>query len=407
MGSRRRRKALYAASLPLVLVLGALAGTRLLPSDAREAPAPVATLVSAKQCRWESATLPTELGSKLPPGRLKLAQGLATLVFESGARVTLEGPAELEIVSAKSCILHRGGVVAQVPPAARGFMVRSASAVLIDHGTEFGVTTDERGATHVAVQSGLVEVRHPRSGENLRLETGEGAVLDGERVVSRGPSASAPERRAQAAPLPRPRKRDLSLSSLSGRGRTAYAQGRPPEAPHMADPGLMLVKNATKKDWNRKAYFTIDLSALRGARVAEAALTLTLAATGLGHAAFVPDATFAVFGITDERIDAWDAADLEWSRAPANVDAPDAVDAAKTTRVGSFMLPQGVVEGTFTVEGEPLVALLNADTNGLVTFVVVRETPELREGGLVHGIAGNEYAGGSPPTLRLTWERAR
>src|SRR6185295_17502394 len=60
----------------------------------------VATLVDAKGARWDSGTLPTEVGAALSQGRLRLAAGLAVLEFRKGARLTLEGPADLELVSA-------------------------------------------------------------------------------------------------------------------------------------------------------------------------------------------------------------------------------------------------------------------------------------------------------------------
>jgi hypothetical protein len=37
----------------------------------------------------------------------------------------------------------------------------------------------------------------------------------------------------------------------------------------------------------------------------------------------------------------------------------------------------------------------------VVTFLVVRRTPETRRGGLVHGFAGNHHPTSAPPTLRI------
>jgi hypothetical protein len=48
------------------------------------------------------------------------------------------------------------------------------------------------------------------------------------------------------------------------------------------------------------------------------------------------------------------------------------------------------------------VDFLNHDTNGVVSFVIVRDTPETRGRGLVHGIVGNDHPNASPPTLRIS-----
>ena len=65
-------------------------------------------------------------GTALEPGRLSLIEGLAQIDFFSGASITLEGPAEIELKSRKLAILHRGRVRADVPPAARGFEIQTA-----------------------------------------------------------------------------------------------------------------------------------------------------------------------------------------------------------------------------------------------------------------------------------------
>ena len=47
-------------------------------------------------------------------------------------------------------------------------------------------------------------------------------------------------------------------------------------------------------------------------------------------------------------------------------------------------------------------ANLARDRDGTVTFLLVRETAELRRSGLVHGFAGNHHPTAAPPTLRLS-----
>ncbi len=89
---------------------------------------------------------------------VRLSEGLAILQFSRGAQVTLQGPAELEIVSDNSGFLHSGRLTATVPPKAIGFEILTPNSRVIDHGTEFGVSVDENGDTETHVFDGEVEL---------------------------------------------------------------------------------------------------------------------------------------------------------------------------------------------------------------------------------------------------------
>ena len=105
--------------------------------------APLAVLTDTKACKWDGGTLPTEAGTKLNAGRLRLAEGIAHIVFASGTEVKLEGPADIELVTPMRCVLHRGKLIAKVPPQATGFVVDTPTSVVTDYGTEFGVTVHD------------------------------------------------------------------------------------------------------------------------------------------------------------------------------------------------------------------------------------------------------------------------
>ncbi len=104
------------------------------------------------------------MGARLGQGRLRLAEGLARIVFDNGAEVTIQAPADLEIRSTRLCILHGGRLVAKVPPPATGFLVETPTAVLKDLGTEFGVNVSTGGISDVEVFDGRVDVQHRRVG---------------------------------------------------------------------------------------------------------------------------------------------------------------------------------------------------------------------------------------------------
>src|SRR5947209_3495488 len=77
---------------------------------------------------------------------VKLDRGLAALRFRSGARLVIEGPAEVKLVSAMRVELVQGKVGARVPESAQGFTVLSPRGEVIDLGTEFGVGVGQDGA---------------------------------------------------------------------------------------------------------------------------------------------------------------------------------------------------------------------------------------------------------------------
>jgi len=53
------------------------------------------------------------------------------------------------------------------------------------------------------------------------------------------------------------------------------------------------------------------------------------------------------------------------------------------------------------VRGPALAEFVRADTNGLVTLMIVRETGETDPSGLVHAFASKEHPTARPPTLRV------
>ena len=116
----------------------------------------VARISGAKDARWSGAALAT--GEELHSGqRIELAGGFTEITFDSGAQITLEGPAVLDVNSAWDAALHRGIMKASVPPEAVGFRVANASVNVVDLGTEFTMVADESGATEVFVLKGAVE----------------------------------------------------------------------------------------------------------------------------------------------------------------------------------------------------------------------------------------------------------
>lgn len=108
-------------------------------------------------------------GAILKPGVLTIPGGLARIEFFSGATLLLEGPAALDIRSAWEAACRSGRARVRVPPPAQGFKLQAPGMMLVDLGTEFGVSVDELGAAEVHVFEGGVEA-YPEA-EKMRLLT--------------------------------------------------------------------------------------------------------------------------------------------------------------------------------------------------------------------------------------------
>ena len=131
------------------------------PVTPDEQPDSVAHLSGSKDCQWVG-TAPVA-GDEFASGRrLELVSGFAELTFDSGAQITLTGPATLDLRSAWEAELQRGTLKANVPPEAIGFRVMNAAVEVVDLGTEFSMTAEEGGAAEVFVLKGAVEVQ-PRN----------------------------------------------------------------------------------------------------------------------------------------------------------------------------------------------------------------------------------------------------
>lgn len=403
-----QQKLAYLAACLVFLVAGVWVGRSFTGSPnipALNAPAPaVATLTKTRGCRWEDSALPTVEGARLPAGKLALTDGLATLHFDSGAVVTLEAPAELEIVNRDLCVLHRGMLTAHVPKEAIGFTVDTANAKIIDHGTDFGVSAGLSGEAHVQVFEGLVEVKHNKSGEDLRLTTGEMAVMNNQSVIGRNSGSAEAERSLKENPVEESGNGNVTLTTASGLGRTAYIFS--PGTTNHQSTSLMLVKNTYTPGYRRKAYFSFDLATLHGRKVKTATMSLAFEPSGFGFASRMPTSTFTVYGLIDETLDNWSEQDLRWDNAPANRPGGNELDTAKVIPLGTFSIAPEETSGLRIISGPALADFLNHDSNGQATFIIVRETSEPvikgHASGLVHGFAGNYHPTAPPPTLRLT-----
>jgi ferric-dicitrate binding protein FerR (iron transport regulator) len=147
----------------------------------------MAWLSNAQNCQWAPNMAPR--GTMQSGKIVRLERGLAEIVFQKGARVLLEGPATLEVVSGNSARLHRGKLSAKVPETAKGFQIITPQGKVVDLGTEFVMAVEEDGSADVYVLAGKVEAysdakKSPRA-SFLSLQEKQGARIDGRGVSPR------------------------------------------------------------------------------------------------------------------------------------------------------------------------------------------------------------------------------
>ncbi len=118
---------------------------------------PVAIVTQVQHLADDSAS-PLKPGMRIRPGLLSVGSGQVQIEFLNGTQINVEGPADLQILSVDAATLLSGKAAARVPPGARGFVLNTPGAAIVDMGTEFAVSVGKRGDCEVYVIDGAVDV---------------------------------------------------------------------------------------------------------------------------------------------------------------------------------------------------------------------------------------------------------
>jgi hypothetical protein len=198
------------------------------PLQPEPKPVFVGRITGMVDCQWvDPRNAPVGFDRVAPGRKYALVSGLLEIVYDSGARVILQGPCDYEVESGTGGYLSLGRLTAKVEKRGEGreergegmrtplatrylatsnpsplspllsplsslpsslFFVRTPTATVADLGTEFGVEVDKSGGSKAHVYRGKVEVRVDAGngakvktlplGENqsARVEAGKGRV---------------------------------------------------------------------------------------------------------------------------------------------------------------------------------------------------------------------------------------
>ncbi|MEM9015956.1 MAG: FecR family protein [Verrucomicrobiota bacterium] len=349
----------------------------------------VATLIDAENCRWEGSELPTQEGARLGPGRLALAEGMATIRFDSGAEVTLEAPTVLEVASSMSCQLVEGSVVADVPDSAHGFTIDTEKLEVIDLGTRFGVTSTPVGGSHVFVFDGEVKVyeeesetaKHVLGGKSIHFGI-DPEVSDAEEVLTQSLSIG--------------NEGWIPVPTSFGRGKDTFIRREHPRG-HGNEPLLMVKHTELAPGNERRAMLRFDFSGVNRLEMEEVKLALKLESSGLGFSSLVPDSEFAVYGFASENEVTWSEEEASWR--PGNLLTSNSLEEEGFIPLASFLIAKGTSNEIIEVSSESLTEYILKRESPLVSLFLVRRTGEFDKQGLVHAFASKEHPSSPAPTL--------
>lgn len=368
----QKRSYLYYAAAVAAVALIAVA------IFANSRPDYIATLVSCENAAWESS-LPTTPGAQLSPGFLKLKSGVATIKFKSGAEVVLEAPAHLVLETPMKAKLIAGSAVIDVPEPAIGFTMETPDGYAVDHGTQFAVSVDKSSRNSAfEVLSGEISVHHPPTGTEVRLQSRQSSRITSTGLEStRGPLSEG---------TLQPTREHLIRIDTNGRSISVIKNN---DRNYLHSDMLMVKKSTAKSDaYNRRSMFAFDLSETNMEKISSARIRLNLVPSGLGFAARLPENNrFAIYGITQ-----FPEKDVTWETAPVSEDG---------ILLGTFQVERSRQTGSYGIETDALLNFLQANRGGQVSFLLVRETPEIKGSGLVHAFASDSHPEASGPVLEL------
>ncbi len=175
---RPKRVVRYLYAIAAILIFGLLIFTSVTLLRSRPQGPPVGRLVGAYEVKWRG--IHPRPGEILHAGAYDLRDGVAELQLDQGTSLLLEAPCRVELKSVDEVTLRSGRLVAAVSSEAKGFRVRTRTALITDLGTEFGVIARSDGSAEAHVLKGRIRVAldSDRSGRSTSLVLNEGQAAE-------------------------------------------------------------------------------------------------------------------------------------------------------------------------------------------------------------------------------------
>jgi len=193
--SRRASPLLQAALVAGVVLMVGLAFWKFADHGRKPASVAVAKGVSVDILASEGSSY--QVGQRVVLQKLRMDTGSLRFRISSGAVLDVEGPVALEFVNPMRVRLLRGSATTDVGSEAKGFVVETANATVLDIGTRFGVSYADDGSTDIVVLEGEVQVY--RAGQPKTPETKLASLYGGE--AARMTTRDAKIQRLQQAAL--------------------------------------------------------------------------------------------------------------------------------------------------------------------------------------------------------------
>ncbi len=221
-GSELRRRAwrrgLAAAAAAAVLVAGlSTAWLRLRRTEygttpagpAAPSPALAVVIEGAGAAGAEGGIASLRAGDTVRAGPLRFRDGRLALALLNGVTLSIEGPADLDLLSLERVFCRQGRLRVQSPKGTEGFTVMAPDCAVVDLGTAFGLSVGPGRPAEVLVFEGQAEVSllgtDGSTRECARLERNESVSVD---------AAAGRLRSADARPEAFPRALDPRAAPL-------------------------------------------------------------------------------------------------------------------------------------------------------------------------------------------------
>lgn len=344
-------------------------------------PSNIAIIKSSEYAGWESSQSTLE-GSELHAGTLNLTSGVATLAFNSGADLTLEAPAKIELISDMEVKVISGAISMYVRESAQGFRVNTPNGYAIDHGTRFSVRiSEDKQSAEFKVQEGEISLHH-ELGETKYLTDNKASTMKADSLVDFEDT--------QLEGFLKQQQDSHILSSSGSENSVIFCNDK-----SRLNQNFLMVKRAKKSHFvDRHALFAFPLENIELDKVTRVRLSLNSVPTGLGEVVTMPPkSTIQLYGISDGPDEQWQRTGfMKWDDAPKIENA---------VLLGSFTISRAKLKRKVFVESEQLLDFIKSDQSSEVSFILSCETPG---GTLVHGFASSLNPEASGPRLELFME---